>query len=65
LVDANITGLERKKRFREKFEDIRVSFPTFGIVSNGYSQNVLDPLTNQLKFSALILFLLTTKPIQI
>ncbi len=35
LIDIDIVGLDRKRKFNETFEDIRLSFPTFGIVSTG------------------------------
>jgi hypothetical protein len=35
LIDSDIVGMDRKRVFSETFEDIRLSFPTYGIVSTG------------------------------
>ena len=36
LLDSNIVGLERKKRFRAINDELRLSLPTYGIVSTGF-----------------------------
>lgn len=35
LVDTNLGGEERKRKFQEYFDDLRLALPTFGVVSNG------------------------------
>jgi hypothetical protein len=35
LINADVVGLERKRKFHEIYDELHMSLPTFGVVSNG------------------------------